>query len=88
VEGALLMDQVRLGATGLHVSRVCLGIDELRQRLRSPLGARRGGCRADRPPRPSRAASPSSTPPTSTRRAPARSPPGAWWPSSSRATRP
>src|SRR5689334_24047533 len=26
VEGAHLMDQVRLGATGLHVSRVCLGM--------------------------------------------------------------
>ena len=42
------------------------GHDELRQRLRSPVGARRGGRRADHPPRGRGRASPSSTPPTST----------------------
>ena len=51
MEGALLMDQVRLGATGLHVSRVCLGMMSYGNRLRSPVGARRGGGRADHPPR-------------------------------------
>ena len=72
LEGALLMDQVRLGAHRparlAHLPRD----DELRQRLRPPVGARRGGRRADHPARGRGAASTSSTPPTSTPTAPAR----------------
>ena len=42
------MEQVRLGTTGLHVSRVCLGMMSYGRRLRPAVGARRGGGRADR----------------------------------------
>ena len=42
------MDQVRLGSTGLHVSRVCLGMMSYGNDSRPAVGARRGRGRADR----------------------------------------
>ena len=77
LEGALLMDQVRLGATGLHVSRVCLGMMSYGNDSDRPWVLDEDARRADHPAARSRPASPSSTPPTSTPAAPARSPPGA-----------
>ena len=62
------MDYVNLGATGLRVSRVCLGMMSYGKHRDRAVGARRGRRRADRARAPSRAGSTSSTPPTSTRR--------------------
>ena len=70
------MEYVNLGSTGLRVSRVCLGMMSF-----GPHESRRGRSTRRRPSRssgaPSRAGSPSSTPPTSTTAARARSSPAA-----------
>ena len=81
------MDQIRLGSTGLQRVPRLPRDDELRQRHRAPVGARRGRRPSRSSAAPSRAASRSSTPPTCTRAAPARSPPAGCCRSTSRATR-
>ena len=61
------MDYVRLGNTGLKVSRLCLGLHDLRLVEVAPLGAGRGRRRCRSSSRRSRPGSTSSTPPTSIR---------------------
>ena len=60
------MDYVRLGNTGLKVSRLCLGCMTYGSLEVAPLGAGRGGGDAVLPEGASRPGSTSSTPPTST----------------------
>ena len=71
------MEYVRLGASGLKVSRICLGCMSYGDPRLADVGPRRGGGRAVLPARASRPGSTSSTPPTCTRRGAARRSPAA-----------